>query len=252
MRVLITGASRGIGFACASAFARQGADVALCATHHDRLSGAMEAVRKLGGRPFAIGGDLTDADVAERLVAAAVAEFGGLDAVVSNAGLRSPGLLTELKIADWDAVFGVNLRATWLLARAAYIHLRESRGSFVAVGSIAGRRPSPGTGAYSASKAAVSMLVRQLAQEWAASGIRANCVVPGYIATRAVEIGTKAQEIRERLIPVGRLGNANEVASVVEFLVSDRAAYVTGQEVVIDGGYGDALFSLAHYQERGY
>lgn len=248
-RVLVTGASRGIGRAICLRLASQGASVAACASAHaDELQAVVEEAARLGGRVLPLIGDLADPAAPAHLVAQAITALGGLDAVVSNAGVSRPAKLADLDLADWDYLLAVNARAPWLLAKAAYPALRASRGSFVSVASMSGVQPYPGMGAYSPSKAAVLMLVRTLAQEWAAEGIRVNAVSPGLIHTALTgriyaDAPTKAA--REALIPMHRIGDpAQDIAGLVAFLIGPDAAYVTGQNLLADGGLMDAVHGL--------
>lgn len=246
MRVLVTGASRGIGRAICRRLATDGAQVAACASAH--MAELDELVGELGvaaGRIHPLRGDLGDPAVPEQLVAQAAAAMGGLDAVVSNAGIARPAALRDLALPDWDQLFAVNVRAPWLLARAAYPWLKAQRGSLVAVASMSGVQPYPGMGAYSPSKAALVMLVRQLAQEWAADGIRVNCVSPGLVRTPLTQKvydspGVKAQ--REALVPLHRIAEADgDIAGIVRFLLSSDAAYMTGHNILADGGLLDSV-----------
>ncbi len=193
-------------------------------------------------------GDLEQPDVPNRLVEQAVTEFGGLDALVSNAGIGVPATLLTLTIDDWNRLFDVNVRATWLLAKAAHPTLAESRGSIVIIGSMSGVEPQPGMGAYSAAKAAIIMLTRLMAQEWGGDGIRVNCVSPGMVLTPMTEQAYADAEFkarREAMVPVGYIADpARDIAGVVAFLLSEDAAYMTGQNVVADGGMTDSVLRL--------
>jgi len=241
VRVLLTGASRGIGRAIAARLARQGASLAVCASSPSpELDSIAATCVEQGAKVEPLTGDLADKVVPARLVGAAAERFGGLDAVVSNAGIVAPGLLVELREDEWERVFAVNVRSAWLLARAAYPHLKAAIGSFVSVASMSGIEPYPGTGAYSPSKAALTMLVRVLAQEWAAVGIRVNAVSPGLFQTAmtaAIYADAQKKAAREALVPMHRIGNPErDCAGLVEFLISGDAHYLTGQNVLVDGG----------------
>ncbi|NMF96330.1 SDR family oxidoreductase [Aromatoleum toluolicum] len=248
-RVLLTGASRGIGRAICLRLAAEGATIAACGSAHgDELAAVVEEAGRAGGRVVPLLGDLSDPATPARLVAEAEAALGGLDAVVGNAGVSRPSTLAEMELADWEFLFGVNLRAPWLLAKAAYPALRESRGSFVSVASMSGVQPYPGMGAYSPSKAGLLMLIRVLAQEWAADGVRVNAVSPGLIhtpLTARVYADPAVRAGREALIPLHRIGDpAEHIAGVVAFLLSDAATYMTGQNLLADGGLLDAVQGL--------
>ena len=249
MRVLVTGASRGIGRAICLRLASQGAVVAACASAHaDELLAVVDEAARLGGKVVPLVGDLADPATPARLVELALAALGGLEAVVSNAGVSRPASLATMALDDWDYLLAVNARAPWLLAQAAYPALRDSRGSFVSVASMSGVQPYPGMGAYSPSKAAVLMLVRVLAQEWAADGIRVNAVSPGLIHTSLTarvyaDAATKAA--REALVPLHRIGDPDrDIAGLVAFLIGPDAGYITGQNLLADGGLMDAVQGL--------
>jgi glucose 1-dehydrogenase len=249
MRVLVTGASRGIGRAICLRLAQQGALVAACASAHaDELQQVVDEAARCGGKIVPLIGNLSDPATPARLVEQAVAALGGLDAVVSNAGVSRPSTLVDLELEDWDYLLAVNARAPWLLAKAAYPALRESRGSFVGVASMSGVQPYPGMGAYSPSKATVLMMMRVLAQEWAADGIRVNAVSPGLIhtsLTARVYADPATKAAREKLIPMHRIGAPdNDIAGIVAFLIGPDAGYMTGQNILADGGLMDAVHGL--------
>ena len=240
MRILITGASKGLGSAMALRLARSGAQLALCGSSPSAdLDAIVAACQAKGAQAVGLAGDLGDASVPARLVASAVEALGGLDGVVSNAGIVKPGLLTQLSDEDWERTFSVNLRSAWLLARAAHPHLKASTGAMVTVASMSGVEPYPGTGAYSPSKAALIMMVRLLAQEWAADGVRINTVSPGLFATAMtapIYADAEKKAAREALVPMHRIGDpARDCAGLVEFLLSPDATYLTGQNIVVDG-----------------
>jgi glucose 1-dehydrogenase len=245
MRALVTGAASGIGRATClrlarDAQARGGANIAAVdvgpSPGLDRL---VEALRKLGADALAVHGDMATPDAPERVVAAALERFGGLDAVVSNAGVNRPGPLAQYAVADWDHVFNVNTRATWLLAKAAHPALKASRGAIVATGSMSGTNAHANLGAYGPSKAAVIMLVRVLAQEFGRDGIRVNSVSPGMVRTGMTEAvyadATIAAE-RDALVPLGRVATPEDMADVIAFLLGPDARYVNGHDLVVDGG----------------
>ena len=190
---------------------------------------------------------MTDPAQCQRLVDEAQAFGGDLGVLVSNAGASGPGALATLDVEQWDRTFALNCRATWLLARAARPALARTRGSIVAIASMSGLHPHPGYGAYSPAKAALLMLCRQLAQEWAAEGIRVNAVCPGMIRTPLTEAVYQDEHIkarREALVPAGRIGTPEDVAAAVLYLASTGAGYVTGQSLVVDGGVSDHMLQI--------
>lgn len=200
----------------------------------------LEAVHSRGGRAEAAFGDLARPDTPERLVGEAVARFGRLDAVVSNAGVMGPGWLDEVTLEDWQRVFDINLRACWLLAKAAYPHLKAHRGAFVAIASVSGMGPQHGMGLYSLSKGGVILLGQTLAQEWGGDGIRVNVVSPGFIRsplTEATYADPEKHAARTALVPYARIGTPEDIAKGVRWLLSEDADYVTGHNLVIDGAF---------------
>jgi NAD(P)-dependent dehydrogenase (short-subunit alcohol dehydrogenase family) len=240
LRAVITGAASGIGAATARRLA--GADGARLLLV-DRAEEQLQRVAgELGAEALTV--DLTLPDAGERVAAAARERLGGLDLLVSNAGAAFSAPLVELSLEDWDRTFAINVRAAWLLAKAAYPLLRDAQGSLVVTASIAAREPAAPVGAYASSKAAVVMLVRQLAYEWGPDGIRCNCVSPGTTHTGMTD-GTYSDPQRrsERAshLPLRRIAEPDEVAGVIAFLAGPDASYITGIDVLVDGGLGTSL-----------
>jgi len=243
MRILLTGASRGIGRGIAERLAAGGNNLALCASRPStELEETVEICKSLGAEAVGLTGDLGASGTADQLISAAVAEMGGLDSVVSNAGIAISGTLSDMPEAEWDRVFDVNVKGAWLLAKAAYPQLLKSDGnpSFLSVASMSGCEAYPGTGAYSASKAALIMMIRTLALEWASTGVRANCVSPGLFLsamTAPIYADPEKKAAREALVPMNRIGDpARDFAGLVEFMISKDAGYITGQNILADGG----------------
>lgn len=251
MRALVTGASPGIGGAACLKLAREAvarreeAKIAACEIRRTaELDGLVAELRAIGAEVHALVGDLADPAVPARLVDDAAERLGGLDAVVANAGVTSPAPLADLELAEWDRLFAINVRAAWLLAKAAHPALKASRGAFVAVASMSGVEPHAGMGAYSPSKAAVIMLCRVLAQEWAKDGVRANVVSPGMIRTPLTETTYRDNAVASRradLVPFGRVGQPDDIARAIAFLCGPEADYVTGQNLVVDGGFASSI-----------
>jgi NAD(P)-dependent dehydrogenase (short-subunit alcohol dehydrogenase family) len=250
MRVLVTGAASGIGRATCLRLARDargrgGARIALVdVAPAPDLASLVEELRKLDAVPLVLPADMGTTEAPARVVRETAEAFGGLDGVVSNAGINRPGPLVDYTVEDWDRVFAVNTRATWLLAKAAHQALRTSRGAIVAVGSMSGTSPHANLGAYGPSKAAVIMLVRVLAQELGRDGIRVNVVSPGMVRTgmtAAVYADARVAGERDALVPLGRVAAPEDVADVIAFLLGHDARYVTGHDLVVDGGVSGNL-----------
>lgn len=246
MRFVITGAASGIGRACAELLA---AGSVVPGTHRmllaDRDAGNLDAVVGAIG-PAAAGAvvDLSELDCGERVMAAAIAHMGGIDAVISNAGIIMGGTLTDLSAEQFDKIYAINTRASWLLAKAAHPHLKASRGAFIATASMSATQPTPGLGFYSSSKAALLMLVRQLCIEWGPDGIRCNTVSPGPTYTPMTAAGyadPARRDQRESNIPLRKLGRAEDVANAILFLASPLAGHISGIDVLVDGGMSNML-----------
>ena len=246
MRALVTGAASGIGRATCLRLARdartQGTKAQIAAVDigpSPGLDGLLDELRKLDAEPLALHGDMGTADAPGRVVTDAVGRFGGLDGLVSNAGVNRPGRLVEYSVSDWDWLFAVNTRATWLLAKAAYAALKASRGAIVAVGSMSGSNAHANLGAYGPTKAAVIMLAQVLAQELGRDGIRVNTVSPGMVRTGMTEKVYADQKIaaeRDALVPLGRVATPEDMADVIAFLLGPDSRYVNGHDLVVDGG----------------
>jgi glucose 1-dehydrogenase len=251
LRALVTGATGGIGRATCLALAESARTrglapvLAVAASRPGaKLDELVAELAARGVRAHGVHGDLADAAACARVAEEAIACCGGLDVVVSNAGVATAAPLATLALDEWDRVFAVDVRATWLLARSAHASLAQSRGAIVAVASVSALHPFPGLGAYSPSKAALVMLCRQLAQEWAADGIRVNSVSPGLVRTPLTEPIYRDDEVlrrRQQAVPLGRIGTAEDVARTIVHLASPDAGYVTGIDLRVDGGLGDSV-----------
>ncbi len=204
----------------------------------------MAELRAAGANASAHVADLADPAACARLGDEVTSACGGLDMLFSVAGMTRSGALATLAVADWDRVFGIDVRATWLLARAVHPALAASRGSIVAVASVSAHFPFPGLGAYSPAKAALVMLCRQLAQEWAADGIRVNSVSPGLVRsplTEALYADPAILAGREAVVPLHRIGNVDDVARALVQLAGPDFGYATGIDLKLDGGLRDRV-----------
>ena len=248
-RILVTGASWGGigGEVCRRLVRRPGIPavrIAISATGTDPdFIGRVKADLCCPGvAVLAVPGGLEDPEFPGRLVKEAAEFCEGLDLVVSNAGRPQHGTLNDLSLDDWDTAFGLHVRAAWLLAKAAYPHLAQSHGSFIATGSVSGTVPHAGHGAYPVAKAALIALCQNLAIEWAPAGVRVNVVSPGLVSTRR-----KPKSYAAGFVPLGRAGLPEDIAGVVAFLAGPDSAYITGQNIVVDGGLTQAGLELIKY-----
>jgi 3-oxoacyl-[acyl-carrier protein] reductase len=234
-RALVTGASGGIGGAIAEALHGCGGTVTLSGTRIEALAALAE---KLGQRAHVATADLGDPAAVDALVPEAERLMGGLDILVNNAGLTRDGLAVRMKDEDWQPVIRVNLEAGFRLARAALKGMMRQRfGRIVGIASVVGVTGNAGQANYAASKAGMIGMSKALAQEVAGRGITVNCVAPGFIETAMTgKLNEKQREGILAKIPAGRLGRPSEIGAAVVYLVSDEAAYVTGQTLHVNGG----------------
>jgi NAD(P)-dependent dehydrogenase (short-subunit alcohol dehydrogenase family) len=252
MKVLVTGAASGIGKAVSEKLAARGYELFLSDVDDEGIHKVAAALREGGCKVGCVADDLTDPAGPGRVVEAAANYLGGIRGVVSNAGFVIPGLLTELSQDQFDAPFHLHVRATWLLGKAAYTYLKEARGSFVATSSVASEHPAPTFGSYAASKAAEVAIVRQMAVEWGADGIRCNCISPSATATPLYLKTVDESELKRRAetLPLGRLGMPEDMANVIAFLLGPESGFITGVNVMVDGGMSANLINLSYSRSR--
>jgi NAD(P)-dependent dehydrogenase (short-subunit alcohol dehydrogenase family) len=240
---LVTGATSGIGRATALLFAESGARVAAVGRNEQKLAELREEFGERGDRLLTIRADVTAEEDAGRAVAETVGHFAALDILINAAGHISNGTIETTTLAAWDAMLNVNLRAVFNLMQQAVPHLRKRRGNIVNVSSVTGLRAFPGVLAYCVSKAGLDQLTRCAALELAAAGIRVNAVNPGVVVTEIHKRGGMGEAEYSAFLersrgthPLGRVGEAREVAELILFLASERAAWITGVTYSIDGG----------------
>ena len=241
--VVVTGATSGIGRAAAEAFARERASIVLVGRNETVLKEVAAVVRAAGGETATIATDLTTAAAAGAIVDAAIEAFGQLDVLVNAAGVIASGTLEQTTDETWDQMMAVNLTAPFRLMRAAAPHLKQRKGAIVNVSSVNGLRSFPGVLAYCVSKAGVDHLTRCAAIEMAPLGVRVNAVNPGVTVTNLHRRSGMAEDQYAAFLersksthPLGRAGHADEIAELILFLASERAGWMTGETIPIDGG----------------
>jgi len=239
----VTGATSGIGQACAMAFAQAGAKAVCVGRKEDALKELEQMIRETGSEALTIRADLAREDEADRAVQQAVGVFGGIDVLVNAAGHISSGTIENTSLAAWDDMMNVNVRASFVLMQKALPTLVERRGNIVNISSVTGLRAFPGVLAYCVSKAALDQLTRCASLELAAKGVRVNAVNPGVVVTQIHKRGGMSEEAYTAFLehsktthPLGRTGRPEEIASLVLFLASDDASWITGATYSIDGG----------------
>lgn len=239
---IVTAGGSGIGAATARRFAREGAAVVIADLSGSRAERVRSDIVSACGRAVAFKMDVADPEAVEATVKLAIDSFGRLDILFNNAGMAEVSLIHETSLESWQRVLAVTLTGTFLgMKYAIPVMLRQGSGVVVNTASISGIRGDYGMGSYNAAKAGVINLTRTAALENARHGIRVNCVCPGAINTRVAEILGKGHpdEFRQRMgaaHPVGRMGEADEIANMVTFLASDEASFITGASFVVDGG----------------
>jgi NAD(P)-dependent dehydrogenase (short-subunit alcohol dehydrogenase family) len=240
-RVLITGASSGIGRATAEVFLQAGATVTLVGRRKEALQEV--AVSAAEGQAFLIAADLADEGQSQSCMAEAIEWMGGLDVLVNSAGILKSGNIEATTLELWDEMMNINVRSVFHLMQLATPYLEKTKGNIVNVSSVTGLRSFPGVLAYCVSKAAVDQLTRCVALELAPKGIRVNAVNPGVVVSGLHRSGGMADENYAAFLehsktthPLGRVGQPQEIADLIYFLASDKAAWITGETVSIDGG----------------
>ena len=236
---LVTGATRGIGRAIALKYASEGADVAFTyRSQHEAAQSLVSEIETFGVKALAFASDAASFEAAHRVVEEVKAAFGRIDVLVNNAGITKDGLMMRMDEAQWDAVIDTNLKSAFNFIHACTpIMARQRGGCIINMSSVVGLSGNAGQCNYSASKAGLVGLTKSIAKEMGPRGIRANCIAPGFIATDMT--GALSEDMRkewEKMIPMRRGGNPEDVANVALFLASDLAGYVTGQVISCCGG----------------
>jgi NAD(P)-dependent dehydrogenase (short-subunit alcohol dehydrogenase family) len=236
---IVTGAGSGIGRASACALSREGARVVVVDLNGDAARQTCELIRTSGGTAVSCPVDISTAGGAEEMISRAVFEFGALDVLHNNAGIAVRGTITEQDEEDWDRCVRVNLKAVYLGSRRAIPRMLERGGSIINTSSVTGLIGFRNRSVYAMTKAGIVSLTRSMALDYARSGIRVNCICPGFVRTPLIEQLLQNPEKAKRLTaihPLGRLGTPEDIAHAVVFLASDESAWMTGQTLVVDGG----------------
>ncbi len=235
---IVTGAGRGLGRAIAETLAAAAAKVACVDVNADGLAEVTGAIQSAGGTAEAFACDVTDSRRVGEVVNEVVKKWGGLHILVNNAGITRDSLIMRMKDDQWDSVIAINLRGTFLFTRAAARPMMKGRtGRIINIASVAGLMGNPGQTNYSASKAGVIGLTRTVARELAARNVTVNAIAPGFIATEMTDaLGEDILTGVKKQIPLGRLGDPQDIADAVLFLASDAAGFITGQVLTVDGG----------------
>jgi 3-oxoacyl-[acyl-carrier protein] reductase len=234
----VTGASQGIGRACALKLATEGAAVAVVARNQEKLNELVNEITASGGKAAAFALDVTDEDQVKSTIKAATAHFGKIDILVNNAGITRDQLVMRMKRADWDAVLQTNLTSAYLCIQQVSVSMLKQRwGRIINIASVFGQMGQAGQANYSASKAGLIGLTMAIARELGSRNITCNAVAPGFIETAMTEVlGDEFKQSAAKQIPLGRVGSADDVANAVAFLASDEASYITGHVLNVNGG----------------
>lgn len=235
---IVTGAGRGLGRIIAESLAAAGAKIACVDVNAELLAQSVAAIQGAGGTALALTCDVTNSERVNEVVDEVVKTWGGLQILVNNAGITRDNVVMRMKDEQWDAVIGINLKGTFLFTRAAARPMiKGHRGRIINIASVSGLMGNPGQANYSASKAGVIGLTRTVAKELAGRSITVNAVAPGFIATdMTAALGEELLEKIKKEIPLGRLGEPQDVADAVLFLASEGAGFITGQVLTVDGG----------------
>ena len=235
---LVTGAARGIGQAIALQLAADGADLALCDVKAEWLDDTVAKVKALGRRAEAYAMDVANGAAVGEAVAKILADFGRIDVLVNNAGITRDTLLIRMTEEDWDAVLDINLKGAFLVTKAVVKSMMKQRsGAIVNIASVVGIMGNPGQANYTASKAGLIALTKTTAKELGSRNVRVNAVAPGFIRTAMTDkLAEPVKDAMLKMVPLGRLGEPEDVAKAVAFLASDAAAYVNGQTLAVCGG----------------
>jgi NAD(P)-dependent dehydrogenase (short-subunit alcohol dehydrogenase family) len=243
---LVTGGGSGLGRAIAERFAREGARVAVIGRHPQSLEGTVEAITAIGGEAMLVVADISAPEAAVGAVEKIMTQWGRIDILVNNAGVVDRQTCTEASVEDWDRVMNINLRAVFVMCKAVIPQMIENgSGAIVNIASISAVRGQSGACSYSASKAGMINFARTIANDYGRFGIRANNILPGLVETDLSRSRLQEGEIWDEVMaenfiphyPLGRVGQPSDISNAALFLASDEAAWITGVDLAVDGGY---------------
>lgn len=236
--VLVTGSARGIGFKIAEKFAAKGAKTVILDINQEIVDNAVENLKAQGFKAFGYTLDVTNAELVEAVFKQVNADLGSLDVLINNAGITKDNLIMRMKEAEWDAVINVNLKGTFnCTQKICRYMMKQKSGVIVNIASVIGIMGNAGQANYAASKGGIIALTKSTAKELASRNIRANAVAPGFIETdMTASLSAEVVESYAKAIPLGKMGQTEDIANLCLFLASDGAKYITGQTINVDGG----------------
>ncbi len=235
---VITGGARGIGFAIAQKFAGEGSNIAICDVNEESLDEASQKLQQSGSQVITGKVDVTKFDEVQTFIQKILDKFGRIDILINNAGITRDSLVVRMGEADWDAVLDVNLKGTFNCTKAIAKPMMKQRGGrIINIASIIGITGNAGQANYAASKGGIIAFTKSVAKELASRSINVNAIAPGFIETNmTLKLSEEIRNSILKLIPLGKFGQAGDVADSALFLVSDNSAYITGQVIQVDGG----------------
>ena len=242
---VVSGGGGGIGRTIATSLAQAGCKVAVLDINEASAEDTAQGLQQSGATAIAVQADISDHASVSRAADQVAQGLGPCDILVNNAALIRNGALSTLSVADWTAVLTVNLTGYFICSQVfGGQMMQRGGGSIIHVSSMAGIHPQPTSGAYSVSKAGVMMLSKNIAQEWGPKGVRSNVVSPAMVMTPMSEViyrDPEVKKLREKVVPIGRIGQPQDIADAITYLASDRSGYVSGQEILCDGGWNTVL-----------
>ena len=236
--VLVTGSARGIGFRIAEMFAEKGAKTVILDINQEIVDNAVEDLKAQGFKAFGYTLDVTNAELVETVFKQVNSDLGSLDVLINNAGITKDNLIMRMKEAEWDAVINVNLKGTFnCTQKISRYMMKQKSGVIINIASVIGIMGNAGQANYAASKGGIIALTKSTAKELASRNIRANAVAPGFIETdMTASLSAEVVESYAKAIPLGKMGQTEDIANLCLFLASDGAKYITGQTINVDGG----------------